>query len=399
MKLFFYKILLLLILFSSTASSTTSAAELSGNLSLQSRTFFNDPLNINQHDQYSSFAIEPELYQEWDSGQQMLNVAAFYRHDQYDEERTHGDIREFAWTGVYDNFEITAGISKVFWGVTETQHLVDIINQSDQVENTDGEDKLGQPMIRFSAERDWGILDFFILPGFRERTFAGIEGRPRAELPAGITFNADAATYESADKDNHIDYAVRWFSYFDEIEVGLSYFSGTSRDPIFNLSGSTLSPRYELIEQTGLELQALIDDWTWKLELISRKNNTEKYTALTGGFEYTLFGLLESASDLGIVIEYLYDDRGQLATTPFQNDITTALRLALNNAQSTEVLIGIINDLDDPIMVSFIEASQRIGDDFKLTLEARTFNKTIAGKPLHAFRQDNFIQADLAWYF
>ena len=392
MKPLFYPVLFLVTLY----SSTVNAVELSGKLSLQSSTFLNDPLDSNQHNQNNSFAAEPELYQDWDSGQQMLNVAAFYRYDQYDEERTHGDIRELSWTGVYDDFEITAGISKVFWGVTETQHLVDIINQADQVEGIDGEDKLGQPMIRFSTERDWGILDLFILPGFRERSFAGIEGRPRP----GLIIDTDATTYESDKEDKHIDYALRWLGYFDEVELGLSYFTGTGRDPeSFNLNGTTLSPHYVLIDQIGLDLQAMIEDWTWKLELISRKSTADKYIAATAGFEYTLYGIFETDTDVGIVIEHLYDDRNELATSPFQNDITTALRFALNDTQSTEILLGVINDLDEAIMSSFIEASRRLGDEFKLTIEARTFNKTVAGKPLHDFRQDDFIQVDLGWYF
>ena len=175
---------------------------------------------------------------------------------------------------------------------------------------------------------------------------------------------------------------------------------GNGRDPeAVSLKGSVLAPHYVLIDQIGLDLQAIIEDWTWKLELISRKSSTQKYIAATTGFEYTLYGLFDSKSDLGIVIEYLYDDRDQLASSPFQNDITTALRWALNDTQSTEVLIGIINDLDESIMSSFIEASRRLGDDFKLTLEARAFNKTITGRPLHDFRQDDFIQLDLGWYF
>ena len=376
-------------------SSTVHAAELSGNISLQSRGFFSDPLDSNQHSHYNSFALEPEMYHVWDDNHQRLTFAAFYRKDQYDDERTHADIRELAWLKVFDNWELTVGISKVFWGVTESQHLVDIINQTDQVENVDGEDKLGQPMIRFSTVQDWGILNAFILPGFRERTFAGVEGRPRP----GLIIDANAATYESPDKDNHIDYAIRWLNHFDEIELGLSYFSGTGRDPEMRLTGTTLTPHYVLIEQAGLDLLAIVEDWTWKLELISRKSTAQKYTALTGGFEYTVYGLFDSATDVGIVVEYLYDDRDQLATTPFQNDITTALRFALNDTQSTEILMGIITDLDDPITASFIEASRRLGDDLKLTLEARAFSHTVAGRPLYDFRQDNFVQADLAWYF
>ena len=380
-------------------SSTLHAADFSGNISVQSRLFQHDALDTNQHNHYNSVAIEPELYQKWDDGKQSLNAKVFYRHDQHDEERSHGDIRELSWTGVYDNFEITAGISKIFWGVTESQHLVDIINQTDLVENTDGEDKLGQPMIRFSTEQDWGVLDLFAMPGFREQTFPGIEGRPRFEIAPGLSFDADAATYESDKEEKHIDYAARWLGYFDEIELGISYFTGTSREPTIVLNGTILSPHYLQIKQIGIDLQAIVEDWTWKLEAISRKNDSENYIATTAGFEYTLVGIFETDSDLGIVIEYLYDDRDELATSPFQNDITTALRWALNDVQSTEVLLGIITDLDESVVASFIEAGRRLGNDFKLTLEARAFNNTAPNRPLHNFRQDDFIQADLALYF
>ncbi len=86
-----------------------------------------------------------------------------------------------------------AGIGKVFWGVTEALHLVDIINQTDLVENPDGEQKLGQPLLKFSLERDWGILDFYALPGFRERTFPGEAGRLRTHPRV----DTDLASYAS----------------------------------------------------------------------------------------------------------------------------------------------------------------------------------------------------------
>lgn len=377
------------------------ALELSGNVSVQQRYFFNDALDSRQHESYTSFSTEPELYHSWDDNSQSLTFTPFYRHDQHDDERSHADIRELSWLKVFDGWELTLGISKVYWGITESQHLVDIINQTDQVENVDGEDKLGQPMIRFSTVQDWGIVDFFILPGFRERTFPGAEGRPIQELPPGTVFDADAAHYESSDADDHVDYAVRWLGIYDNWELGLSHFSGTGREPesfVFNTAG-ILVPYYTLINQTGIDLQALIEDWTWKLELISRKNATERFTALTGGFEYTLVGMLDSNTDLGIVIEYLYDDRDQRASSAFQNDLTTAFRFTLNDIQSSELLIGIITDLDDQTVASFIEGSRRIGESFKAELELRSFSNTTPGRPLHNFRQDDFIRAEFGWYF
>ncbi len=370
-------------------------------MSLQQRSFFNDALDGRQHDHYASFAIEPEIYHSWDDDNQSLTFTPFYRHDQHDEERRHFDVRELLWQKVYDNWEVSAGLGKVYWGITESLHLVDIINQTDLVENVDGEDKLGQAMFRLSTNQDWGILDVFILPGFRERSFAGIEGRPRPELVSGLVLDQDAAVFESSRGNNHVDFAARWLVFIDEWELALSHFSGTGREPeaFVPISPGVLAPYYSLINQTGLELQALIEDWTWKLEMISAENSSERFLALAGGFEYTVVGINESNTDLGIVIEYLFDDRDEQASSPFQNDLTTAFRFSLNDAQSSELLLGIITDLDSQTVASFVEASRRIGDNFKAELEIRSFSNTEPTRPLHSFRQDDFIQAEIAWYF
>ena len=73
------------------------------------------------------------------------------------------------------------GINSVFWRVVESNHLVDILNQTDLIEDIDGEEKLGQPMISLSTQQDWGGLSLFVLPWFRERTFPSEEGRLRSQ--------------------------------------------------------------------------------------------------------------------------------------------------------------------------------------------------------------------------
>ncbi len=384
--------------------------QVSGNIDAQWRVFLHDASLPEQHDSYASASVEPEFYFDLGNGDQSITFTPFYRKDQYDDERTHADIRELHWQGVFDEFELRIGISKVYWGVTESIHLVDIVNQTDAVENIDGEDKLGQPMIRFSTEQDWGLLDVFVLPGFRERSFAGIEGRPRPPF----VIDADAAVYEHADKENHMDYAARLFNYWDNWEVGLTYFTGTGRDPesyvpsAFNTLGQPIAfaPFYAQIDQLGLTVQALIDAWTWKLEAISRQSAAQHFTAFAAGFEYTFVGVYESSTDVGVVIEYLYDERDALVTSPsqpaaspFQNDITTAFRITLNDIQSSEILIGLITDIDDQTVAAFIEASRRLGDSFKAELELRSFSNTVPASPLDAFRDDDFIQLTLGWYF
>jgi len=160
-------------------STTLWANEWSGNIALEYIQYSKEALSSSQFKQYGSVSIQPEWFHEWDGGKQSFIFVPFSRWDQHDEKRTHSDIRELSWLKVFAESELRVGIRKVYWGVTESQHLVDVINQTDLVESLDGEEKLGQPMINYALIQDWGTLDFFILPYFRERTFPGIAGRLR----------------------------------------------------------------------------------------------------------------------------------------------------------------------------------------------------------------------------
>lgn len=390
------------------SASNLHAGEFSGYIGGQARVFFEDPLSPAQHNSYLSAVAEPEYTQQWDDGAQSFNAILFYRVDQYDEQRTHGDIRELSWTGVYQDWELLAGISKVFWGVTETQHLVDIVNQTDLVENLDGEDKLGQPMIRASTERDWGTIDLFILPGFRERTFPGEEGRPRPNI---VIDTEQDAVYDFSSGKDHIDLAARYSHYIDEWEFGLSLFSGTTREPTdfspvgISANGEAIVvPVYSLINQFGIDGQAFFGDWTWKLEAINteaRSGNKKGINSIQSvvGFEYTLVGIADSVMDLGFVVEYHFSDKRIYENTIFDNDLATALRFVFNDIQSTEILAGLTTDADTQSIGSFIEASRRLGESWTLEAQVRTFHGTKENRPLYSFRFDNYAQLDLNYNF
>lgn len=378
------------------------ANEWSGDISFQSRHFSKDALSFAQFKQYGSVAIQPEWFHEWEGGKQSLIFVPFTRWDQHDEERTHSDIRELSWLKVFKESELRVGVRKVFWGVSESQHLVDVINQTDLVENMDGEEKLGQPMINYALINDWGTVDFFILPYFRERTFPGINGRLRSESYV----DTKNPVYESNDQENHVDYAVRWSHSLGDWDIGLSHFDGTSRDPSFtfpilDINGNpVIQPIYNLMQQTGLDLQATKDAWLWKMEVINRRIKGESYVAATAGFEYTFYSIFESSSDIGLVMEYLYDDRGKKATTPFEDDLMLGLRWTNNDENDTSVLLGVIADSDDSSRLYSIEASRRIGEHWKLNLEARLFSGiNVSDIFLYPLRQDDFVQLELAYYF
>ena len=375
--------------------------DISGKLSIEELGFFHNPLDSRQHNNYISGAFEPEVYREWDNGKQSFTFVPFYRYSQHDNKRTHFDIRELTWLLAENDWELRVGIRKVFWGVAEGLHLVNIINQTDLVENTDTEDKLGQPMINLALIRDWGTIDLFVLPGFRERTFPGVEGRLRTfpEVRVGD------AVYEKHGVEKHLAFAARWSHVIGDWDLGLSHFYGTSREPIFNAvispTGSLhLIPYYQLINQTGLDLQLTYEDWIFKHEGIVRSGQGKTFYATTTGVEYTLFDLFRTGLDLGVVVEYMYDTRGEgNFLAPFQDDILTALRFAFNDEQSAEVLAGVMFDRTNNTKFYNIEASRRLGDSFKVEMEMRLYSGAPVKDPSYIFREDDHVRLDLSYHF
>ncbi len=384
------------------------AGEWRGNVSADYLWFTQSAAYPGQRDAYVSAALQPEYVHDWNGGYDQFTFKVFYRVDEFDDARTRGDLRELSWLHAGEDWEVTVGVSKGFWGVTESIHLVDIINQSDTVENIDGEAKLGQPMLKLTLIRDWGELSAFVLPGFRERTFPGVNGRPRF----AVVIDTDNALYQNSDAERHVDYALRYSHSIGDWDVGLSFFNGTSREPRFVVNGvivnglpTSVVPLYEQITQFGVDVQAIAGDWLWKLEAIHRTGQGERFVAVAAGFEYTFVGAFDSDVDIGMIAEYLYDGRDDNVTTspfsssPFQNDLVLGLRFVLNDAQSTEVLASVIGDLDGQGLSYNIEASRRLGDSFKLSIEARGVSRVQAGSILASFERDNRIRSELAWYF
>ena len=375
-------------------SFNLTAGEFSGNIGIEGRYFPNAPLYAEQTPQHFSLSVQPEFRHRWDNGRNKFTFVPFYRWDKHDDERTHGDIRELDLISAQGNWEIQLGISKVYWGVTESQHLVDIINQTDAVEGLDGEEKLGQPMLRLSHFLDNGELAVYLLPYFRERTFVGQAGRLRPPFVV-----ADDSRYEARNQEKHLDYALRWSENIGNIDFALHWFSGTARNPDFNLIDGKVTPYYSLLRQIGLEFQYTGDAWLWKLESVYRHKNQTNYTVAVGGFEYTLTGVADSVMDVGLLAEYHRDSRGKQANVALQKDVFLGARLTFNDVQSTSLLAGMMVDVDSHNRSLRLEASRRLGESMLLNLEGQWFGQPDADSPLYLLRADDYIQLALQWFF
>tara|TARA_R110002096_G_scaffold375106_2_gene568809 strand:- start:3797 stop:4993 length:1197 start_codon:yes stop_codon:yes gene_type:complete len=398
MRTFKQYLFLFLITFASAASY---AGEWSGFAGLELRGFNQTAQDTRQdHDTNFSFVFEPEYFHEWDDGDQSIAFVPYVRIDEHDNERTHLDIRELTYLKVSERWELRLGIRKVFWGVTEFQHLVDIINQTDLVENLDTEDKLGQPMINLALINDWGTVDLFVMPYFRERNFPGTSARLRS-IPET---RQDRSQFESAAKEKHIDLAARYSHYIGDWDIGLSHFYGTSRDPRLLFSTDSggnpfLIPFYDIINQTSADIQTTKGNMLWKFEALHRSGQGTTYNALAAGFEYTFVGIMDTALDLGVLSEYHYDDRDGLSTSIYEDDIAIGARLAFNDVQSSEALIGLVWDRDNGGKFFNIEASRRLGDSWLLELQGRFFLNQKRNDLAFSISRDDYTELFLSYNF
>ncbi len=302
---------------------------------VQTRGFLEPPLLPGQVRHDLSVTLRPSVRVGWGDGTQSLTLEPLLRWDEGDGVRRHVDVRAMIWERSWAATEIRVGIGRVFWGVAESQHLVDIVNQRDLVERPNRKEKLGQPMVDLALLRTWGRLDLYVLPGFRERRYPGGEGRLRGSLPV-----ASEAEHASRAGRHHVDLAARWSRGADGLDVAVSAFRGTSRDPVFRVDERagqpTAVPRYEQIDQLALEARYAPGPWSWRLEALTRGGLPDgRYWAMVGGLERTTHGTLGSAADLALVAEYHYDDRGRGAPTPFQDDVYVGARLVLNDPSRT----------------------------------------------------------------
>ena len=402
-----------LILASILGGGAASGIEVSGRLDLESRWYYQDGAHPGQKSHATGFVVEPKLYAE-DAEGRSVTLAPFFRYDGADPRRTHFDMRE-AYLLVFGElgdgeWELRLGADRVFWGVTESRHLVDIVNQTDLIEHPDEESKLGQPMAHLTFSGEWGVAEIFALPYHRERTFPGRAGRLRSQF----VVDDKQVFYESAAEEWHVDLAARYSHSVGPLDLGISVFDGTSREPCLVCVLPRLSqrgelllvPYYEQIRQFGLDAQLTIESWLFKLEAIHRGSASnqagqeEDYAALVAGVEYTINSVFGSAADLGLLAEWNYDRRRENATNVFDNDIFLGARLAFNDVQSTDLVASVLADADHSTRSMILEFNRRLSDRWSLHLEGVVILAVDRADLTHyQTRRDSFIELSVSYNF
>ncbi|MFQ3266707.1 MAG: hypothetical protein ACI9VO_001794, partial [Colwellia sp.] len=219
-----------------------------------------------------------------------------------------------------------------------------------------------------------------------------------------LVVDEDNVSYESSAGQQHLDVALRWSHSVGDFDLGASWFYGTNREAYLTpTTQNTLQQYYSQMDQLGVDVQATLGDWLWKFEGIYRSTSEEDFWASQAGFEYSFIGVFESNIDLGLLMEHSWDSRGEVELgaqgSLMQNDLFVGARLAFNDMQSSELLMGFGSDLDHNAFSFIIEANRRFGDNFIASVDVRLLQSNDQNDLLYTLSNDDHAQLSLAWYF
>ncbi len=385
-----------------------------------------------------SIAFEPHFQYSAPGGDDFFVFKGFARYDPEDSERSVGDLREAYWLHEGGNWDLVTGVNQVFWGVVESNNIVDIINQKDLAQDILGDEKLGQPMINANLMNDWGEFSLFALPLFRPRTHADEDGRLRGFFPIDDHRNS----FDGSNDEWRVDFAGRYENSFGPVDVGLSHFYGLSREPIsrvvFNtgvpglgatVNGMLATPagqaalvaactpictapltsgqfviaqHYDRINQSGIDLSAVLGQWQFKFEGVIINGHADN-TVLAGvaGVEYTFFDAIGTDGELGLLAELSLDDRDQGRAPQIDNehDIFVGTRFDLNDADNLQIRSGVSVDLKTAETAITFEGSRRIFENVTGEVEGQFFLNSEPGGLIDSIRRDDNLTVRFSYYF
>jgi len=372
-----------------------------GRAAAESRVFVTRPPRTAQRGGVTGSLVgEPDFHWKKPKGRWELRLTPFFRADSHDFARTHVDLRhaELKLRGE-SNFRFAAGIGQFRFSTMVGAAPIDVINQTDQVEDLDGRAKLGQPYVQVSTGDSELQVSAWYLPYQRARTFPSLEGRLRP------LFGIDAAnpTWESVLGAWHPSGAIRVTRDTSWMRVAGTGYAGISRDPRFiaQFTDARVGVAYDRLHQLSVDAAAFSDVVTFKVEGATswwRADHLFSWRA-SAGLQTIHQGLFGSRADMLLFAEYHVDRRpiGTPVTTN-NNDVFLGMRLAHNDAQSTVWTAGGSVDLTTGFLSGRLQLDRRLRDHWVAGVQANAFlGSRIATE--WWLGGESYLQGHLSYYF
>ena len=338
-------------------------------------------------------------------------LTPFARLDAVDTSRHRFDLREAELEYQSGPWTFSGGMRKVSWSVTESVNLVphqvvDILNQRDLAGDPSGKEKLGAAMLRGAWQGERVLAEAFILPWFREREFPSTEAR---EHPfSGAVDLPGEVSYTDGNEEFQPGFALRLEAVLGPANLAFIQSRGYAPQPALSFDTATgaLNSLYYQVDMSAVTVQASVGTWLLKTESAWFDTGLnpdgfsvpDSYFSTVTGVEYTFIRPSKTA-DLSVIAEWMYDERGDgLDGVQFQNDLFAGLRWAANDLFGTEIVGGVVHDLEADAAIFHAEYKRRIGDSQRLEVVVRAFSAE-DDHPMSAVTDDTLLKVRYRWFF
>lgn len=323
-----------------------------------------------------------------------------------------------------EGFDLLVGSNIEYWGVSESNRVVDSVNQRYVIDQTVDYISLGQPMVNLNL--GWGFntsLGLYGLFYFRDRELGSEATRFRSPF---LMSNNDAI-YEEGNGRN-ADFAARFRTsaniLWGGVDLALSYFEGTNRAPSSlpeiciepsgafdqddcgtilsnaNLGNLTAVPYYAKLRRYGLETVYSNGDVQLTFEGAISQSLGETYYSVIAGAQYSFGGIGPTGDTLTLVAEYLYDDRSLIQPlTIYDDDVFLGFAYNGNDVNGTAIRGGIYYDVNSDAQIYTLSYSRRIGDALRFEVSGFALNSASTADPIIFAQDDGFIEVSLSYFF
>ncbi|HIO90718.1 MAG TPA: hypothetical protein EYG69_02990 [Campylobacterales bacterium] len=361
-----------------------SDISIKGNIGAEYKKYFNTLSS--KTDTQKATTASLELEKEVTNGKVFVKIEALSDSD--DTNREYVMINELYYKYFGDSYEITIGKSIKFWGALELFNPADIFNAKNILDDvTDKDKKLGAWNITYSKFFENDDEFSAIMKLDNEAQNFVYQKSPLNTLP--LAYNKDfeseknrhRPTYYLKYSGSRDDFAKRDFSFI--VQSGYDSY----RDTIQSL-GKIKQYLYQV--DKFITYHTIVKDSTiYKLEYsytdVKNYTKIDDYSEYGVGVEHTLYGLWEK-KDLGLIVEY-YKNNINATNIVYQDDLFAGVRVEFNDADSSDIVAGVIRDFDSDKNGYSLEYNTRIKDKFKTKI------RYLKNDDLEVFG------VDFGWYF
>lgn len=404
--------LVLLLCVCSAASKTRSQGEIG--LSARSFSPDDDPATLD-YGLAADFHLDLKAKQ-GEGFRQQLRLTG--RAGLIDEERSVLVVND-AWIGWRAwRLQVSIGAETLDWSTAEAFHPTDTINSRNLDSDLENPEKMGELMAKIRLRFYTGGLTAYYLPIRIAPRFPSV--RSRLNFTRGQQL--DQAKW--SDPNGRVSegrfatqYALRLDQTIGQTDVTAHYVVHNDRAApslLINPMTDRIAPTFPFVERMGGSLVTPLGDWLFKVEgeyrqyrtikltpeLILAQPQTANHAAVAGGFDYGW--TYENGSDATVLVEgQVLHSRdassdGLGFVGPFQRDVLVGYRHAANDEDSTEFLVGIIADLEEPNeFIGTFTASRRLSNTWKLEGKYQFVNAPETDSLLHQQNGNHVAYLDL----